>query len=156
MDLSTLLLSDLVWSAVAAGGFAILFKVPRNLLLLCAAVGAFGHALRTLLAGAGVNLILASLAGATLVGFAGFVLSTRYRIPSPVITVPAIIPLVPGSIAFQSLLMLISALGAGPDGAQGLLLAAAYDAVTAGLVILALGVGISAPFLLLRRRKPVI
>lgn len=156
MNLAGMLLSDLIWSAVAAVGFAVLFRVPRPLLGYCAAAGALGHALRTLLVMAGLSAILGSLAGATLVGFAGFWLSQKYKIPSPVITVPAIIPLVPGSVAFQSLLTMISALGAGPEGAQALFLAAAYDAVTAGLIIFALVVGISAPFLLLRRRKPVL
>ena len=149
-------LMDMVWSAVAAVGFAVLFKVPKRFLIHCAVVGAVGHGTRTVLVLNGLNLILASLIGATVVGFAGFWLSRRYEIPSPVITVPAIIPLVPGSIAFQSLLTLISALNAGPEGAQDLFLAAAYDAVSAGLIIFGLGVGISAPFLLLRRRKPVV
>ncbi len=156
MDLALKLVADMLWSAVAAAGFAVLFKVPRRLLLHCAIVGALGHSTRTVLVFSGANLILASLAGATLVGFAGYWLSRHYKIPSPVVTVPAIIPLVPGAIAFQSLLTLINALGADPGETQELFLASAYDAVLAGLIIFALGVGISAPFLLLRRRKPVV
>jgi uncharacterized membrane protein YjjB (DUF3815 family) len=156
MNSQVIVLMDLVWSAVAAVGFAVLFKVPKRFLIHCAAVGAVGHALRTLLVLNGLNFIVASLMGATVVGFAGFWMSRRYKIPSPVITVPAIIPLVPGSIAFQSLLTLISALNAGPEGSQDLFLAAAYDGVSAGLIIFGLGLGISAPFLLLRRRKPVV
>lgn len=156
MDLLTLASMDLVWSAVAAAGFAVLFKVPRHLLLICVLVGGVGHASRTVLLAAGVNMVLAALVGATLVGFLGYWLARVYKVPSPVITVPAIIPLVPGSVAFQSLLKLINALGAGPSAAQELFLSAAYDAVQAGLILFALGLGISAPFVLLRRQKPVV
>lgn len=156
MELLTLAGMDLIWSAVAAAGFAVLFKVPRRLLPICVAVGGVGHAARTLLLSVGINMVLAALVGATLVGFLGYWLARVYKVPSPVITVPAIIPLVPGSVAFQSLLKLINALGAGPSGAQELFLSAAYDAVQAGLILFALGLGISAPFLLLRRQRPVV
>jgi len=156
MNLLALLSTDLIWSALAAIGFAILFRTPRRLLPYCAIVGAFGHACRTLLLVLGAGLIPASLVGGLVVGFSGYGLSRHYRFPTPAITVPGIIPLVPGSIAFQSLVTLIKAISAGPEAAADLLVLAAYDAVTAGLIILSLGLGLLAPFLLLRRNRPVI
>lgn len=150
------LLISLLWSGVAAAGFAVLFQVPRRNLIYCALLGAIGYGIRSVLVNNGVTLIISSLAGAIVVGFGGYWLSRQYRQPSPVFTVPGIIPLVPGSIAFQSMVMLIHALQAGPGGAEALFVTAAYDALTAGLIVFSLGVGISAPFLLMRRERPVV
>ena len=150
------LLTSLLWSGVAAAGFAVLFQVPRRNLIYCALLGTVGYGVRSVLVNSDVALIISSLAGAIVVGFGGYWLSRRYRQPSPVFTVPGIIPLVPGSIAFQSMVTLIRALQAGPVGAEVLFVTAAYDALTAGLIIFSLGVGISAPFLLMRRERPVV
>jgi uncharacterized membrane protein YjjB (DUF3815 family) len=146
----------MLWASIGALGFAVLFQVPRHCLPFCAALGALGYGARTLLLNSSVDLILCSFAGAVLVGFAGYGLSIRYRVPSTLYTVPGIIPLVPGSIAFQSMVTLIRAIDAGPDGASTLLMSAAFDALTAGLIIFSIGVGISTPFLLFRRQKPVV
>jgi uncharacterized membrane protein YjjB (DUF3815 family) len=150
------ILTALLWSGIAAAGFAILFQVPRRNLFYCALLGAIGYGVRVLLVNNGVALIISSLAGAVVVGFGGYWLSRYYQQPSPVFTVPGIIPLVPGSIAFQSMVTLIRALEVGPSGAESLFVTAAYDALTAGLIVFSLGVGISAPFLLMRRERPVV
>jgi uncharacterized membrane protein YjjB (DUF3815 family) len=70
--------------------------------------------------------------------------------------VPGVIPLVPGGIAFQSLLTLIRAIEAGPESSEALFELIAFEAITTGLVILVLGFGISFPFLLLRRKKSIL
>jgi uncharacterized membrane protein YjjB (DUF3815 family) len=69
---------------------------------------------------------------------------------------PGVIPLVPGGIAFQSLLTLIRAIEAGPESSEALFELFAFEAITTGLVILVLGFGISFPFLLLPRKKSIL
>ncbi len=151
-----MIFTGMLWAAVAAAGFAVIFQVPRRILPYCAILGALGYGVKSSLSNSGLELILSTLAGATLVGFAGYWLSRRLQVPSTVFTVPAVIPLVPGSIAFQSMLNLIKVIDAGPDGAESLFVAAAFEALTASLIIFSLGVGISVPFLLFRRQKPVV
>lgn len=151
-----MVLQVMVWAAVASLGFAILFQVPRRNLPFCALLGALGYGARTLLLNFGLELVVSVLVGATVVGFGGYWLSRRYKTPSAIYSVPGIIPLVPGSLAFQSMVTLIRAIEAGPDSAETLFIISAFEALTVGLIILCLGVGISAPFLLLRRDKPVV
>lgn len=156
MDLVLFLARDLLWSAVAALGFAVLFNVPRRALAACAVAGAIGHFIRTLTQSWGADLTFASFFGATAVGFVGYWLSRRWHMPMPVFTVPGIIPLIPGSFAFGAIANLINAFAAGPDAAGQWLVLATLDALTTALVLIALGVGISAPILLFRRDKPVV
>ncbi len=152
----TSLIEAMFWAAIAALGFAIIFQVPRRFLFYTAFLGAVGVGAKVILLDNNLNLVASSLAGATLVGFGGYWLSTRYMTPSALFSVPGVIPLVPGGIAFQSLLTLIRAVEAGPESAEALFVLFAFEAITTGLVILVLGFGISFPFLLLRRQKPVI
>lgn len=63
---------------------------------------------------------------------------------------------VPGNLAFQSMVTLIRAIEAGLDSVETLFVISAFEALTVGLIILCLGAGISALFLLLRRDKPVV
>ena len=131
-------------------------NVPRHFLFYTALLGAVGVGAKVILMDNSLNLVDSSLAGATLVGFGGYWLSTRYMTPSTLFSVPGVSPLVPGGIAIQVLLTLIRAVKAGPESSEALLILFAFGAITTGLVILVLGFGISFPFLLLRRQKPIL
>ena len=48
MDLIFLLINDMFWSAIPAVGFAMVFNVPKKMLIYCAVLGAVGHSFRTL------------------------------------------------------------------------------------------------------------
>lgn len=150
------LLEDALWSAVAATGFAILFNVPRRVLLWCAIGGAAGHVARTLLQMQGADVVPATLAGATAVGFFGYLLSRRWRMPMQVFTVPGVIPLVPGSFAFRAMADFLQAVNAGLGERIPFLIDATVGVIETGLILLAISIGISAPILLFRRQKPVV
>ena len=144
------------WSAICVLGFSLLFQVPKRVLHYCAFIGAFGYGLKTISITLGGNLILAALLGATAVGFLGYFIARWKKMPTPIFTVPAIIPLIPGSIAFQSLVAMIRALEVGMPGGETFLFSAAFGILTASLILLSLGIGISAPILLFRRHRPVV
>ncbi len=103
-DLIGTILLDAFWSALAAIGFAMLFNVPRRTVLACALTGAAGHAFRTLLMHFGMNIIPATLAGATVIGFVAEYCSRRWHAPANVFTVSGAIPMVPGSYAYRAML----------------------------------------------------
>jgi uncharacterized membrane protein YjjB (DUF3815 family) len=117
--------------------------------------GALGHMLRTLLAAQGVNLELASLVGATAVGFTGSAFARRWETPAMVFTVSGVIPMVPGVFAFRAMLGIIALISA-PDAQAGLvaLYETAFNAARTGLILAALAVGIAAPTLLFHRHRP--
>lgn len=150
----TVVIRDVVWSGVAALGFAILFNVPKRLLVGCFVCGALGHTLRTLLVNTGASVEFASLAGAAAVGFLSVYLSERYRVPASIFAVTGAIPLVPGVFAYQTIVGLLNATAAASDQSVNLLAAAGIDGVRTGLILSAIAFGIAAPTLLFRRSNP--
>lgn len=152
-----LLLRDAFWSAVAALGFSVLFNVPRRMLaggMICAAVG---HAVRTFLMQAGLDIVPATLVGALMIGFLGIGFGRYWRAPSLIFTLSASVTLVPGVFAYRAMLGILQ-VSASTDPAIGgpLLVEATTNAIKTALILGAIGVGIIAPRLLFLREKPVV
>lgn len=150
---------DVLWSAVAAVGFAVLFNVPRRLLPGCALAGGVGHVSHTLAMAAGVPLEAATLLGATAVGFLSEWLAKRYQSPRIVFAVPGVIPLVPGVLAYQTMLGVFELAGLitlTGNPATNVIVSTAVSGIKTGLVLIALALGIIAPNLLFRRHRPVV
>ena len=155
-DLLNVVLHDVIWSGVAALGFAILFNVPKRLLLGCFVCGALGHTLRTLLVNTGASVEFGSLVGAAADGFLSVYLSKRYNVPASIFAVTGAIPLVPGVFAYQTIVGLLDATAAASDQSGSLLVAAAINGVRTGLILSAIAFGIAAPTLLFRRSNPTV
>jgi uncharacterized membrane protein YjjB (DUF3815 family) len=150
------LLGDAFWSAIAAVGFAILFNVPRRALPGCAFAAALGHALRTWVMQLGLPIEPATLLAATMIGFLGDYLARRLESPTAIFTVPAVIPMVPGTFAFRTMLGILEITTMGVFGSTPVLVEASLNAVKTGLILAALAGGIIAPRLLFRRNTPVV
>ncbi|MCB0210253.1 MAG: threonine/serine exporter family protein [Anaerolineae bacterium] len=155
MSLVWLLLHDGFWSAVAALGFAMLFNVPIRTLPACALGGALGHITRTLGMELGLSISAATFFGATVVGFFGHFAARRWQAPSTVFTVPGVIPMVPGSLAFQTMMTLIRISETGPGIDSTMLASAAVNALRTGLILGGLAVGVIAPRLIFYRRQSI-
>lgn len=154
MELLGVSLRDLVLSGLAALGFAVLFNVPRRLLVGCFICGATGHTLRTVLVTFGASVEFSTLFGAVAVGFIAAWLSDRYRVPASVFNVTGAIPLVPGVFAYQTIVGLLSATAASGDASMSLLTTAVINGVRTTLILGAIAFGIAAPMLLFRRVPP--
>jgi len=104
---SSVALSQLPVQVLAAAGsgafFALACYAERRALLFAAAAGAAGFAVFGVLQHIAGGTLMASAAAATFVGFAGGVLSRRYRIPPLVIAVSGITPLLPGLAVYRGL-----------------------------------------------------
>lgn len=154
-----LLAQDLLWSAVAAVGFAVMFNVPPRLLPGCALAGGLGHAIRTLAMAWGVPLEGATLLAATAVGFLSEWLAKQFQSPRIVFSVPGVIPMVPGVLAYEAMLGVFELAGLinlSNDPVANEMVSTAVYAIKTGLVLIALALGIIAPNLLFRRQKPVV
>lgn len=156
IDVVGLIVQDALWSALAAVGFAILFNVPARTLPGCALGAAAGHVARTLLIEAGMGFELATLFGATMIGFLGMVFARRWRVPVTMFTISAAITLVPGTFAYRTMLGLLQVATAEPEAAEAALVLAAVNAIKTGLTLGAIAVGIAAPRLLFQRERPVV
>jgi uncharacterized membrane protein YjjB (DUF3815 family) len=157
MDLMFITLQSLLWAGVAATGFAMLFNVPPRTLPGCALCGALGYTLRRLLIETGtLQIELATLVAATIVGFAAALLARTSRVPAPIYGVSGAIPMLPGVFGFRAMVELVQVVASGPDASADLLVAASVNALKTVLIVGAIALGIVVPNLLFQRRKPVV
>ncbi len=147
--------SDGFWSGLAAGGFAVLFNVPRASLLLCVLAGALGHAFRTFLTIGGLPLLSSTLIAATALGLMGEIFARRTKAPAGLIAVPGAIPLVPGVLAFRSMSGLLHLISPKYDQQQlSVILAdAARNFSSTGLLLAGIALGIALPSLVFKRER---
>jgi uncharacterized membrane protein YjjB (DUF3815 family) len=150
------LLENVFWSAVGSLCIAILFNVPVRTLPACAVGGAAGSTVRAILVYAGLTTEAASLAGATAVGFLGVYFARRWYAPTSVFTVSAAIPLVPGVLAFQTMLGILRVTTADPATGLPVLLDVSTNAIRTILTLAAIAIGITTPSLLFNRRRPIL
>lgn len=150
------LLRDGVWAGVAALGFAVLFQVPRRTLLGCVVGGALGHAIRTGLLSAEASIELATLAGAIGVGFWGVWCARYWQAPTSLFTVCGVIPLVPGTYAYRTMIGVLQVATESTTTTADVLVQASVNAIKTALILGAISAGIALPALLFRRIKPVV
>ncbi|WP_412502119.1 threonine/serine exporter family protein [Shewanella algae] len=155
MDTLLLLLNDAFFSAIPAMGFAMLFNVPRRYLLYCALAGAIGHSSRTLMLHFGLPIEWATFAAAGIIGMVTIAFAKRHLAPPLLYAVAAIIPMIPGSYAYNTVIALVQLT------AQSQLSTELWEqVVTNGLktvfILGALSVGLAMPSLLYFRTRPVI
>ncbi|MCC7541751.1 MAG: threonine/serine exporter family protein [Deltaproteobacteria bacterium] len=145
-------LEDALFAGLAAAAFAILFNVPRRTLGPCIVTGAVGHALRYALVHAmGLGLVPATLVAAIVIGAFAQLFGRLLRVPWTVFAITGAIPVVPGALAFQTMIGALRVAGAtaGTADLDGTLTVA----LRTGLVLGAIGVGIGLPTLIARRAK---
>lgn len=148
------LLNDMVFAAIPAVGFALVFNVPRNALGYCALGGALGHGSRFMFMAWGMPIDWASFFAATLVGMIGVYWSRRLLAHPKVFTVAAVIPMIPGVFAFKAMIALVEINHLGYT--QELAGAIAENFIKAMFIIVGLALGLAMPGLLFYRRRPVV
>ncbi|WP_166381808.1 MULTISPECIES: threonine/serine exporter family protein [unclassified Polaribacter] len=93
-----------VWLAVASVGFAKLFNVPKKALITAAVLAAIGGTCKLILIHFGVHITLASLIGAIVVGFLSIPAAHKQHVPPLILSIPAVIPMIPGAFAYEAML----------------------------------------------------
>jgi uncharacterized membrane protein YjjB (DUF3815 family) len=137
------------WCGIAALGFAVLFNTPSRALPTIF-LGAFLAGLikfTILIPEVSGGIILASLAGASAVGFASIPFAHWRHVPPAIISIPSVIPMVPGSLAYKTILGLIKFMY---QTDAGVLTQTVHDGVLTLFIILALSLGVTLPMLLFR------
>lgn len=101
------LLLDALFSALPALGFAMVFNVPKSALKFCALGGAITYTLRTLILELGISIEISTFLASLVLGIIGVYWSRKYIVPRPIYTVASIIPLIPGTFAFNAMISLV-------------------------------------------------
>jgi uncharacterized membrane protein YjjB (DUF3815 family) len=143
-----------IWFGFAALGFAVLFNVPCRTLLTIWLMGAAGGMAKLLLMHFSIDIVIATFAGATLIGILSVSAAHNKHAPPLVFSIPAVIPMVPGVFAYRMMLGLIklSAAKLGDDGTQ-ILSETASNGLKTLFILMALAVGVAVPMLITRKES---
>jgi len=140
-----------IWLGLAGIGFGILFNVPERTLKLIFVMAALGGAMKLVVMYLGGGIIFASFLGAILVGFLSIYAAHLRHSPPFVLAIPAVIPMVPGTLAYRAMLGIIRLTGEhNNDAFVQLMHDTADNGLKAFFVLLALSLGVSMPMLLAR------
>jgi len=146
-----------LWAGTAAVGFAVLMNVPVRALVACGATGCAGFVVRSLLLATGAaNVVSASFVAAIGVSLVGVGLGRRLRAPAVVFVIPGIIPLIPGALAFRTIMDVMAVLDTEGEAQSRVLTLAAAGAVRTTLVTAALAAGVAVPSMVLHRKRPML
>ena len=150
-------LLDAAFSSLVAMGFALMFNVPRRLLLWCMLGGAIGHSLRTLLLSIFQDsLAVCTFAACVVVGIYSTWASLRLKSPAMIFQVTGSITMVPGAVAYQAVLGALALSGLPVPGVAEPLDYFARNFFLTAVLLGAISFGIILPQLLANREKPVI
>jgi uncharacterized membrane protein YjjB (DUF3815 family) len=134
------------WAAI---GFAVLFNTPSRALFSIYACGFAAGFIKymVMLPGIPGGVILASLLAATAVGFASIPVAHWRHVPPAIISIPSVIPLVPGSSAYRAMLGLIRFIN---HKEADVITDAVHHGLMTVFIILVLALGVTLPMLLFR------
>lgn len=94
-------------SSIGTLGFAILFGIPANAIFQSAFIGGTGWTVYYTVGQKFNSLIAGAFLGALVVGLIGEGFARYYKKPATVFIIPGIIPLVPGSGMYYTMLALV-------------------------------------------------
>ncbi len=140
--------------AVAAFGFAVLFNVPKRTLAVTSMLALLGGLTKVALLKWGVSLVLASLAGASLIGILAIQAAHSLHAPHLVFSIPAVIPLVPGIYTYRMMVGLVLLTKDPNSGAYIKTLAeTVQNGLTAAFITMSIAIGIAIPMLVTRKKS---
>lgn len=145
------ILADGLFAAIAAIGFGAISDPPMRAFPRIALLAAAGHALRyTLMTYFGVDIATGSLCASLTIGFGSMLLGRRIHCPTTVMSIPALLPMIPGMYAYKSMFSIIMFFQKIDDTAAGTayLDSALRNGVTTVFVILMLAAGATLPILM--------
>lgn len=147
------ILYKMFWSGTVAVGFAILFNVHKKLLLSVFIISAMAGMIKFTAIHYETGFILAALMAASLAGFTSIPVA-RYKKTSPfVISIPAMIPMIPGYFGYEMLLGIMQlALNKPGINEMETLLNITHNALNMSFILGSLSIGVSLPWLLFREK----
>ena len=142
------------WAGIAALGFGVLFNVPVRTLFAIWSMGALGGLTKYFLMDIDLNIILSSLVGASLVGIISIPLAHKIHSPPLIFSIPAVIPMVPGALAYKMMLGLMKiSVHTTETGMDSVMVDTLQAGMKSMFILLSLAVGVAVPMLLTRKES---
>ena len=146
------ILSKSFWAGIAAIGFAILFNVPRRVILPIWVLGAIGGLVKFTAMHFEFGIVFASFLGATVIGIISIKMAHMRKSPPLVFSIPSVIPMVPGFFAYKMMLGLIALTSIeNTDAYLQTLIETVNNGAKAMFILISLGIGVALPMLISRK-----
>lgn len=134
-------------AAIAAMGFSMIFNIQRKLLWVLALGGVIAVCTRNFVNfELGFGPIIGSFMGSFVVSLIAVKAVHWFNVPNHVLTIPSVIPLIPGVLMYRSLLAFINL-----HGVVGEVTNAFYNGINSALIILCISLGVAIPNIFARR-----
>lgn len=135
-------------AAISAMGFSMIFNIPRRLLWVVAIGGIIAVCTRNFVnlgpsndnIGLDMGLAIGSLAGSTLISLVCVKAVHWFHVPHHVISIPSVIPMVPGVLMYRALVAIIEM-----QGVIGELTNAVKFGMGSAITIMCIAIGVAIP-----------
>lgn len=142
------------WAGIGAIGFAVLFNVPRRVILPIWALGALGGLIKFTAMQFETGIVFASFLGAAAIGMLSIRMAHFRKSPPLVFSIPSVIPMVPGLFAYKMMLGLITLTSIeNTDTYLQALIETVNNGAKMMFVLISLGTGVAIPMLLSRKES---
>ena len=134
-------------AAISAMGFSMIFNIQRRLLWVVALGGIIAVCTRNFVNfELGFGPVIGSFMGSFVVSLIGVKAVHWFHVPNHVLSIPSVIPMIPGVLMFRSLLGFI-----GMHGVVGEVTFAFFNGINSALIILCIALGVAVPNIFARR-----
>ena len=134
-------------AAIAAMGFSMIFNIQRRLLWVVAVGGIIAVCTRNFVNfELGYGPVIGSFMGSMVVSLIAVKAVHWFHVPNHVLTIPSVIPMIPGVLMYRALFGLINM-----HGVVGEVTAVVSNGITASLIILYIALGVAVPNIFARR-----
>jgi len=144
----------MLFGAVAAAGFGVLFNMEARHLGVCAIGGAMALGIRTVAVDIGWGYETASFLAALVVGLAARGIHRRIDTPYITLVVTGCIPMIPGGFAAKAILGFFTLAKQLGPGSTEVMTSAVANLLHVILIVGAMGTGLAVPSLI-RRKTPL-
>lgn len=136
-----------VAAAISAMGFSMIFNIQKRLLWVVALGGVIAVCIRNFVNfELGYGPVIGSFMGALVVSIIAVKAVHWFHVPNHVLTIPSVIPMIPGVLMYRSLFALINM-----TGVVGEVTTAVYNGINSVLIILFISLGVAFPNIIARR-----
>ena len=134
-------------AAISAMGFSMIFNVQRRLLWVVALGGMIAVCIRNFVNfELGLGPVMGSFMGSVTVSLIAVKAVHWFHVPNHVLTIPSVIPMIPGVLMYRALFALLNM-----HGVVGEVTTAVYNGINASLIILCIALGVAVPNIFARR-----
>jgi len=140
------------WCSLAALGFGILFNAPKKSLWMIFLVGFLGGLVKfgLMLPEVGASIVFSTFLASLTIGFTGVILGNWRRFIPMMITIPSVIPLVPGVFAYKAMLGLMELSRTPDEDYSQIVNQTIYNGTMTLFILLAITLGVTIPLVIFR------